>query len=374
MPSDEKIIIRNEAGEKSIAEAGSDNYVIDGSTYTVDLFSDEVDLIKTEIERVIENYKRVNSIIYGNKILNDTIEGTSDNNYIKGGSGNDLLIGGQCNDTLMGESGNDTYKFSKDYIKDYDSSFSGVDTIRFTDINASEVEFAVDQTDTYNLVIKVSGSEDQLTIENYFYYNERYTLENIEFGDGEKWLLEKVLKENPTLLHTIGTEFDDELNSINLDEYKDVIKGKGGNDRLIANSGDDKIYGGEGNDVYEFSKGFGQDVINDSYAAEDSVHFTDVKSLEIEFKKDENDQDDLLIDVINSEDQIIVESWFSADYEPIETVHVSDELKISSQQIEVLIQMMSSFKEENGISWEKAIEERDERALEIIATNYSSIE
>ncbi|WP_039918225.1 calcium-binding protein, partial [Cellvibrio mixtus] len=84
----------------------------------------------------------------GNDVINagggnDKLYGEAGNDSLSGGDGNDLLDGGVGNDTLNGGAGNDVFVFRKgsgnDTVFAYDTSVDRVDTIRFEDVNPSDV-------------------------------------------------------------------------------------------------------------------------------------------------------------------------------------------------------------------------------------------
>lgn len=186
---------------------------------------------------------------YGNDILdggvgNDTLYGGYGNDLLVGGYGNDqlsgdggddTLIGGSGNDTLWGGSGNDTYIFEKRWGKDLLSG-GGNNTLIFKEgINSSN--FIVKRSGS-NLVLQYKGSDDSITIQNYFSNTNNYRL---QFSNGEIWTAENI---NPMVL--IATEGDDSLVGEGGNDY---FYGKGGNDTLSGMWGDDTLDGGEGNDL-----------------------------------------------------------------------------------------------------------------------------
>lgn len=70
----------------------------------------------------------------------------------------------------------------------------------------------------------------------------------------------------------------------------------------------------------------------------------------------------------NSKDSISVDSWKRDDGRyKIETMKSSDGYSISSTQIESLIQAMSSFEKDSGMTWEQAILERPLQVQSIVS-------
>ncbi|WP_081087442.1 hypothetical protein, partial [Xanthomonas translucens] len=100
----------------------------------------------------------------------DTLFGNAGDDVLSGDAGDDTLIGGAGNDTLNGGAGNDTFVFSRgfgqDVLNQNDSASSRLDTVKFTDLNSTDVEGFERQGN--NLVIRFAGG-DQLTLNQYYY-------------------------------------------------------------------------------------------------------------------------------------------------------------------------------------------------------------
>ena len=114
----------------------------------------------------------------------------------------------------------------------------------------------------------------------------------------------------------------------------DSIDGGAGNDRLYGENGNDTLQGGEGNDyieggagtdTYVFGRGDGQDVIIDF---DDTLGNTDTVLL----KDDVGPADlrlkasglDLCIEVIDTDDRLIIKGWFADDRNKIERIQFAD--------------------------------------------------
>lgn len=217
---------------------------------------------------------------------NDTLQGTSDNDTILGNGGNDALYGNDGNDSvdggsgkdlLNGGAGNDIYAFSKGYgadtiegsLGDRESDpivFERGDVLKFgkgikpsdiqLDIVAVEVEIE-DWTETmYNLVLKIKGTSDSITIENYLtpHVKERGL---IKFDDGTSWDFLNVyakIRNDPDAAPFVaqypaflpGTEGNDYIVGTAANEY---IEAFGGDDSIRAEGGDDTVLAGEGNNT-----------------------------------------------------------------------------------------------------------------------------
>ncbi|WP_161555673.1 calcium-binding protein [Mangrovicoccus ximenensis] len=117
--------------------------------------------------------------------------GRGGNDRIETGAGDDILTGGTGNDLLLGHGGGDTNFFApgdgQDTIEDVsENSGTAPDRLRFgagiapEDIRALSVGPA-------DLVLGVAGSEDRVTLRNFFAASPRDTrIEEIAFADGTR--------------------------------------------------------------------------------------------------------------------------------------------------------------------------------------------
>lgn len=216
-----------------------------------------------------------------------------------GGAGNDLIIGNRGQDTIDGGAGNDTlrgaadnyslrndpdvYLFGRgdgrDVIEDGDDYEMAGDVLRFKEGVAPE-DLVVSQRGN-DLVVRIKGSNDQVTIANFFqlhYWDSRYLREapfrpfatdRFEFADGTAWDLDQIIRTAWS-----GTEEADEISGdmqdnllaglggsdrLDAGDGNDTLRGGSGSDRLLGGAGNDDLDGGSGNDVIE--AGAGADVI-----------------------------------------------------------------------------------------------------------------
>ena len=293
---------------------------------------------------------------------NDSLSGNESANYLSGGAGDDILSGGGGHDTLDGGTGNDqlyggseesdTYLFraghGKDVVNDYASKDEQADTLRF---NGAKAQDAVFDRDGWNLNIKAYGSEDQVTVKDYF-YSDSYSRYHFQFDDstvGAADLAARVFTLNGTdgNDHLTGRATADIINggagNDTLEGYggNDILNGGTGNDSLYGNEGDDTLDGGEGDDIlsggaghdtldggtgndslnggsyesdtYLFRAGHGKDVVND-YASKDeqadTLRFNGAKAQDAVFDRDGWN---LNIKAYGSEDQVTVKDYFYSD-------------------------------------------------------------
>ena len=247
----------------------------------------------------------------------DVLNGEEGNDTLEGGTGHDTLDGGTGNDQLYGGNNeSDTYLFraghGKDVVSNYASKDEQADTLRF---NGAKAQDAVFDRDGWNLNIKAYGSEDQVTVKDYF-YSDGYSRYHFQFDDstvGAADLAARVFTLN-------GTDGDDGLTGrdtadiINGGAGHDILSGNGGNDVLNGGTGNAQLYGG-GNesDTYLFRAGHGKDVVND-YAIKDeqadTLRFNGAKAQDAVFDRDGWN---LNIKAYGSEDQVTVKDYFYSD-------------------------------------------------------------
>lgn len=104
------------------------------------------------------------------KDANDILYGGNSDDKLYGNGGTDTLDGGSGNDYIDGGKGNDIYNFGRGYgqdtIYDYDITQGNQDIIKMLGgVNPLDVEFIQNNN---NLEIAISGSQDKLTVKDYF--------------------------------------------------------------------------------------------------------------------------------------------------------------------------------------------------------------
>src|SRR3989454_8940212 len=246
--------------------------------------------------------------------LADVISGLGGDDYINAGAGNDTLDGGTGNDTLIGGPGSDTYLFGRGYGRDeiFDFQYSGTDfnTVRMAaDISPDDVTV---QSSQDNLVLSISGTEDQLTVDFYF-SNPAYQVEQVAFADGTIWDTSTIINRGQGVA-LVGTDGPDHLS--------------GGffNDTLDGGAGNDFLAGGPGNDTYLFGRGYGQDILFDqNYSGSDmnTVRLSaDVAPTDVTLQTDVNG--DLLLGINGTSDQLTVQNYFVDPVYQVEQIAFAD--------------------------------------------------
>ncbi|WP_159068645.1 calcium-binding protein [Neisseria wadsworthii] len=265
----------------------------------------------------------------------DTLDGGNGNDTLEGKGGNDTLIGGIGNDSLNGGEGNDSYVFGKNFGKDtvYNHDEAGTDTIRFIE-GWKQADFVFTRSSN-DLHITAKDGTGTLWVNNYFNKDGDggYQVDQILFDDESKLdvaaikeLVIKGTEQNDTLYaYATGSTLsglggNDTLNgssgkdSLDGGSGSDSLSGGDGNDVLTGGIGNDSLTGGNGADTYVFSKGHGQDSINNyqSDNSTDTIRFDGIKSSEVKFVKSGSS---LIFSGYNAEDSIELQSFFNQGYD-----------------------------------------------------------
>jgi len=373
----------NDTGETLTVESTSwyiDNFQIAyGNPIDLIIFSDGTVWDKDEALRqsVIRPTDGDDTIVGSS--IDDIIMGLGGNDTITGGRGNDTIDGGTGNDTLQDKAGDDIYIFGRGYghdvINDYNAE-ENLDVMKFKDdITPDEISVVRDGND---LVLKITGTEDSVTVKNYFYDGyasespHQYEIERIEFQDGTIWTAsffrDLLLAGSDSSETIIGYRVDDFITGQDGDDViearagNDTIEGGNGNDIIHAGYGRDIIDGGAGddyldgnvsrynyrgdgdhlndNDTYLFGFGSGHDTIRDFGWHDgniDVIRFSEgITSDTVRFERAGKWSDDLKIIVGDGSDTITIKDWFAnnADYHKIERLEFADGATIESSYID----------------------------------------
>lgn len=131
---------------------------------------------------------------------------------------------------------------------------------------------------------------------------------------------------------------------------------------IDGDAGNDTLEGGEGDDVYIFSKGDGEDRIFDANGLADEVRLGH-ESIDVVFERVNSS---LRVRMPGSLDAITIDSWYNGDAYKIETFKSTDGNVITHTQIESLIQAMASFQNDTGMTWEQALSEQPSQVRSIV--------
>ena len=133
----------------------------------------------------------------------------------------------------------------------------------------------------------------------------------------------------------------------------DHISGYAGDDLIVGGTGDDYLDGYYGNDTYIFNKGDGSDTVYDADGKDDKI-VLGYDSQDIMLERFGNN---LRLRITGSTDSVTIDSWYASsnDRYKIETFKSATGSTITHTQIENLIQAMSSFQKDTGMTWEQAL-------------------
>ncbi|MEJ8836100.1 calcium-binding protein [Ramlibacter sp. AN1133] len=342
---------------------------------------------------------------------NDGLFGGADNDNLQGGNGNDTLDGGAGNDALIGGiydgywnsytgPGADTYLFGRgdgqDTVYDSDTTAGVVDKLVFkagvlpTDVQVQR------PGGSNNLVLKINGTTDQITVANYFLNDGAggWAIEEIRFTDDATalWSIADVkamaLTGGPGADVLVGYAGDDAMvgnagndtmsagtgnDRLDGGAGADALAGQDGNDTLLGGDDNDNLQGGNGNDVldggsgndaliggvydgywgtyngtgndtYLFARGGGQDTVydNDGTAgAQDVLSFgADIAENQLWLRRVNNN---LEVSVIGTSDKVTIANWYSSTTWHVETLQVSDGKRLTDANVQNLVQAMASF-------------------------------
>jgi Ca2+-binding RTX toxin-like protein len=121
-----------------------------------------------------------------------------------------------------------------------------------------------------------------------------------------------------------------------------IITGNGGNDTLSGGQGTDTLNAGlTGNNVYNFIRDDAIDNIVDG-GGNDILNFAslDISFTQLWFKHTGND---LQIDIIGTNDSVYVKDWYLSANNRVETINSGDGYTLTSSNVQVLVQAMSTL-------------------------------
>ena len=272
----------------------------------------------------------------------DVFFGGDGNDVLDGNRGDDEFHGEAGNDTLRGDQGSDSYYWKygdgNDVIDDRQSdSWEDVDTLYidlsdFPDavIAPRRVDSGTGTKDDLYLMFFPSG--EVIQVYDFFHSDENdyRGIEQIVFSSGDVWGRDEI--EN--LTKVTGSSSADTRNGLdhvddNIYGYEgdDTLDGKGGDDTLVGGLGDDTLIGGGGSDTYEWSKGDGNDTIDDNAnPAPDVLRLTDVNSSDVKLVRYLPNGEDLLVEITSEGETITVLDQFSSSnaHHGIEKIEFQD--------------------------------------------------
>ncbi len=194
-----------------------------------------------------------NDKLYGDA-HNDILYGGAGTDTLDGGIGNDHLIGGTGNDTAAGGDGRDTFIVNRGdqglTIRDF--SVSDGDSLLLKGYSAVDLllaKFSGNEDAVLTLSDGASIKFEDMSVSGMTGTTLKAEINNIitAFIPGKPILPAE--PEHPVIPTPtkVGTGNADKINGS--DEKNDVIAGRGGNDTLNGEDGEDRLYGEDGNDT-----------------------------------------------------------------------------------------------------------------------------
>ena len=298
---------------------------------------------------------------------NDVMEGTAGNDILEGGAGDDRLLGGTGDDTLNGGLGDD----SLDGGTGNDSMSGGLGNDTYLVDSASDVvtESSLSTGGTDRVVSSID-----YTLGNY--------VENLELRGGA--------------LRGTGNLFNNHLtgnvgnNDLSGGKGNDILEGGAGDDRLLGGTGDDTLNGelgddsldggtgndsmsgGLGNDTYQVNRGDGHDTVQDTDAtvgnADRLLYGATINPLDLVLSRQVND---LRIAIHGTTDEVTIQNWYSAPTTAqVETIQAGNGQQLLNTQVDQLIQAMAGFTQQNGLTWDQAIDAQPQAVQTVLAANW----
>ena len=291
-----------------VGGVGNDTYYVNGGDTVTELANEGTDIVLSTITYTLGDYVE-NLTLTGATAINGT--GNTLNNVLTGNTANNTLTGGVGNDTMLGGAGNDSYSVDSTLDVVTESLNQGMDTVL--------------STVTYTLGLNV----ENLTLQGAMAINGTgNTLSNVITGNTGNNLLDGG-NGNDSLLGGSGN---------------DVLSGSTGLDTLVGGIGNDTLNGGVENDSYQFGRGQGLDTITDNDTTSGNkdhvVLDANVASDQLWFTQLGTNLD---IQIIGTNDHIVINNWFSGSQYRVEELHSGDGKTLTDTNVQNLVTAMASM-------------------------------
>lgn len=238
----------------------------------------------------------------------NTLIGDAGDDTLAGSSVDDVLNGEAGNDFLAGGAGNDTYVFNPGDGVDHIQDDAGANTLQF----GAGVTPGMLTLGLGSLSIHVGSGGDTIHLDDFDAGDVFgiHTIDTFRFADGTSLTYNQLVARG---FEINGTDGDDLLTGTNV------------NDRFDGGRGNDTLIGSAGNDTYLFGRGSGQDRIEDYDA---SVGNSDTLRVGAAVTPGNlvisRINDDLLIKIDGTQDQVAITNWFLGSANVIERIQFSD--------------------------------------------------
>jgi Ca2+-binding RTX toxin-like protein len=257
--------------------------------------------------------------------------GTAGNDVIIGDDRTQIVDGGAGDDVIFLSNGGDEFRFGRgsgiDTIKRMAGS-QAVANLRFgIGLSLGNLDFAFGGGDEHDLVISISGSNDRLTIEDFFSSPTgaaaSVPVNQFAFSDGTVLSWQTIAN----MTRGISNQGDD------------VVHGNVGGDVLAGGAGNDLLLGAGGDDLYRFGRGDQSDTIVDRGGSADTIRFgTNIYPANAIFSRPSDNPADLLIEIDGDERlTLTVRGQFADESSRIELFAFEDGTVLGWQDVQRLI-------------------------------------
>jgi Ca2+-binding RTX toxin-like protein len=329
----------------------------------------------------------------------DTLTGLAGNDTLQGGAGRDLLDGGTGTDTMQGGTGHDTYVLDSFGDVVIEAADEGTDTVQSTLLaytlgtnvehlmltgtgpsagfgNALKNELTGNSA--ANLLDGKGGADtmtggggDDLYIVDHA--GDTVVEASNEGTDTVVSGITHSLAANVENLRLIGFNAisgtgNNLNNTITGNSANNVLSSADGADMLRGRLGNDTVNGGSGNDIFQFGRGEGQDLIQDSSGTADKILYdAGINPLDLVISRRAND---LRLTIHGSSDRITVQNWYTSSVNRTETIQAGNGQTLLSTQVDQLIQAMASFTQQTGLTWDQAIDQRPQDVQTVLTASW----
>ncbi|GJL61950.1 MAG: hypothetical protein NPIRA04_06040 [Nitrospirales bacterium] len=274
----------------------TNQFTADGLGMEELVFADGAIWTRTDIEAIVTNYA-------------DAFNGTPAGETITGTNGANTLVGQKGNDTLHGKDGSDTYIFTRGDGQDVIDDNGWHDTDKLIIHGYAPEEVSLTRVGTSKTVILTfAGTTDQITMINEFYHADD-TIEQIYFDDGTMWWSAEM---RTRVLLEAGTN------------STDTIVGFNSPDTLAGGLGNDTLHGNDGSDTYIFTRGDGQDVIDDNgWYDTDQLVIHEYTPTEVNLSR-EDTGNTIVLTFLGADDQVTLVNGINHNNDKIEQIVFDD--------------------------------------------------
>jgi Ca2+-binding RTX toxin-like protein len=132
--------------------------------------------------------------------------------------------------------------------------------------------------------------------------------------------------------------------------------------------GNDTVNGGSGDDIFQFGRGEGQDLVQDNGGTADKILYdAGINPLDLVISRQAND---LRVTIHGSSDQITVQNWYASSVNRTETIQAGNGRTLLNTQVDELIQAMAGFTQQTGLTWDQGIDQRPAEVQSILAASW----